>query len=133
MEEAAKLLELKQLDADWAVIFGPKTVKVRWQFTEADGQDVRLQFQFANRTSVSVAEVKKVRSYDTLTPELSANKAIIYGMAGKYTAGALKKLEFKTDKKVAGVLQWREINNDVWPPLCAIRKRLTSSPTQEWS
>lgn len=61
LEEAAKLLELKQLDPDWAVIFGPKTVKVRWQFVDADGQEVRLQCPFANRTSVSVAEVKKVR------------------------------------------------------------------------
>lgn len=63
LEEAAKLLELKQLDEDWAVILGVKTVKVRWQFTDASGEEVRLQCPFKGRTSVSFAEAKKARVY----------------------------------------------------------------------
>lgn len=65
LEEAAKLLELKQLDADWAMIFGAKLIKVRWQFTDADGQEVRLQLPFPSRTSLSFAEVRKVRPQST--------------------------------------------------------------------
>lgn len=34
-------------------------------------------------------------------------------MAGKYTCGAIKKLELKADKDAAGKLQWREMNNVV--------------------
>ena len=65
LEEAAKLLELKQLDADWAMIFGAKLIKVRWQFTDAEGQEVRLQLPFPGRTSLSFAEVRKVRPQST--------------------------------------------------------------------
>lgn len=47
------------------MIFGAKLIKVRWQFTDAEGQEVRLQLPFPGRTSLSFAEVRKVRLQST--------------------------------------------------------------------
>lgn len=58
------MLELKQLDPDWAVVLGPKTIKMRYAFTDADGEEVRLQVPFKNSTSITLEQVKHVRNFD---------------------------------------------------------------------
>lgn len=97
LEEAAKLLELKQLDPVWEKTLGPKLLKIRWEITDDKNCTTRLQARFPDRTSVSAAEVKD---------------AILRVSSAKYpTIGKIVKLEFGYTNE-ANKKQWKEIASD---------------------